>query len=91
MHLNVRTARSQQGMERVADATGGASFIPARLEELPAIFDRIASELRSQYLLQYYSNNESPADKYLRIKVAVPAQPALRVRARQGYYPKPKK
>lgn len=90
MHLNVRTARSQQGMERVADATGGASFIPSRLEELPAIFDRIASELRSQYLLQYYSNTESPADKYLRIKVTVPAQPALRVRARQGYFPKKK-
>ncbi|HKQ53975.1 MAG TPA: VWA domain-containing protein [Pyrinomonadaceae bacterium] len=91
MHLNVRTARSQQGMERVAEASGGASFIPARLEELPAIFNRIASELRSQYLLQYYSNNESAAaDKYLRIKVTLPAQPALRVRARQGYYPKKK-
>ncbi|HYG79238.1 MAG TPA: VWA domain-containing protein, partial [Pyrinomonadaceae bacterium] len=51
MHLNVRTARSQQGMERIAEATGGASFIPARLEDLPAMFNRIASELRSQYLL----------------------------------------
>ena len=90
MHLNVRTARSQQGMEKIAEATGGTSFIPARLEDLPAMFSRIASELRSQYLLQYYSNNEGASGRYLRIKVNLPAQPALRVRARQGYYPKQK-
>ncbi|HEY0377525.1 MAG TPA: VWA domain-containing protein [Pyrinomonadaceae bacterium] len=90
MHLNVRTARSQQGMEKMAEATGGASFIPARLEDLPAMFNRIASELRSQYLLQYYSNNEGAAGRFLRIKVTLPAQPALHVRARQGYYPKKK-
>jgi Ca-activated chloride channel homolog len=90
MHLNVRTARSQQGMEKIAEATGGTSFIPARLEDLPAMFNRIASELRSQYLLQYYSNNEGTANKYLRINVTLPARPALHVRARQGYYPKKK-
>lgn len=90
MHLNVRTARSQQGLERIADATGGAAFVPARLEDLNPLFNRIASELRSQYLLQYYSNNENASGKYLRIKVGVPAQPQLRVRARQGYYPKQK-
>ena len=90
MHLNVRTARSQQGMEKIAEATGGASFIPARLEDLPAMFNRIASELRSQYLLQYYSNNERAGNQYLRIKVTLPAQPVLHVRARQGYYPKKK-
>jgi Ca-activated chloride channel family protein len=85
MHLNVRTARSEQGMERVAEATGGAAFIPARLEDLNAMFNRIVAELRSQYLLQYYSNNDSPG------KVNLPARPELRIRARQGYYPKSKK
>ena len=88
MHLNVRTARAEKGMQRIAEATGGAAFVPARLEELNAMFNRIASELRSQYLLQYYSNNESESTKFLRIKVDVPARPALRVRSRQGYYPK---
>src|SRR5436309_13140465 len=29
MHLNVRIARSQTGMERLATATGGAAFVPA--------------------------------------------------------------
>jgi Ca-activated chloride channel family protein len=90
MHLNVRTARAEQGMQRVAEATGGAAFVPARLEDLKAMFDRITAELRSQYLLQYYSNNENPGGKFLRIKVDIPARSQLRVRARQGYYPKGK-
>ncbi len=90
MHLNVRTARAETGMEKMAEATGGAAFIPTKLEDLSAMFNRIASELRSQYLLQYYSNNESTGNRYLRIKVSVPTQPQLRVRARQGYYPKGK-
>jgi Ca-activated chloride channel homolog len=91
LRLNLPGVRAQEGMARLAEATGGNSFVPGRLEELTAMFNRIASELRSQYLLQYYSNNEGAAGKFLRIKVALPAQPALRMRARQGYYPKGQK
>jgi len=90
MHLNVRTARSEQGMERIAAATGGAAFVPKNESELAGIFNRIASEIRSQYLLQYYSNNESGSRAYRRIAVSAPAHPELRVRAREGYYPKAK-
>ena len=49
---------------------------------------QIAAELRAQYLLQYLSNNNATAGKFLRIKVATPARPELRIRARQGYYKK---
>ena len=90
MHLNVRTARSELGMERIATATGGAAFVPKNETELAGIFNRIASEIRSQYLLQYYSNNESGSRAYRRIAVSAPAHAQLRVRAREGYYPKAK-
>jgi Ca-activated chloride channel family protein len=90
MHLNVRTARSEQGMERIAAATGGAAFVPKNESELAGIFNRIASEIRSQYLLQYYSNNQAAGRTYRRIAVSTPAHAALRVRAREGYYPKAK-
>ena len=90
MHLNVRTARAEEGMEGLAKVTGGAAFVPGQAEELSAIFSRIAAELRSQYLLQYYSTNESPTGTFLRIRVDTPARPQLRVRARQGYYAKRK-
>jgi len=90
MHLNVRTARSELGMERIAQATGGAAFIPKNDSDLDVLFRRIASEIRSQYLLQYYSNNKAGGNAFRRIAVATPAQTQLRVRAREGYYPKAK-
>jgi len=90
MHLNVRTARSETGMERFATATGGAAFVPAHESDLTNIFNRIASEIRSQYLLQYYSNNQSGSRTFRRIAVTAPAHSELRVRAREGYYPKAK-
>lgn len=90
MHLNVRTARSEEGMQRIATATGGAAFIPRNESELDDIFRRIASEIRSQYLVQYYSDNKSAGATFRRIAVSTPGQPQLRVRAREGYYPKAK-
>jgi hypothetical protein len=59
-----------------------------RLEDLEPVFRQIAAELRAQYLLQYLSNNEAPAGKFLNIRVTTPARPGLNVRARQGYYKK---
>jgi len=90
LHLNVRTARAEAGMERISAATGGASFIPARDDELVGIFNRIAAEIRSQYLLQYYSDNQTGGRAFRRITVTSPTRPQLRVRAREGYYPKGK-
>lgn len=88
MHLNVRIARSQTGMEKLATATGGAAFVPRSEADLPSIFQRIASEIRSQYLLQYYTDNKGGGSSFRRIKVTAPSRPELRVRAREGYFPK---
>lgn len=90
LRLNVISQRAQDGMSQLASATGGTSFVPEKEENFEAVFRQIAAELRSQYLLQYYSTNESPSGKYLRLNVGVPAKPQLRVRARQGYYAKRK-
>ncbi|MBD0372090.1 MAG: VWA domain-containing protein [Pyrinomonadaceae bacterium] len=90
LRLNVISQRAQDGMARLANATGGNSFVPERLEDLEAVFRQIASELRSQYLLQYYSNDQTQNTNFRRIQVTTPARPNLRVRARQGYYPKSK-
>ena len=87
VRLNEISTRAQQGMQEIADATGGSSFVPEKLESLDAVFRQIGAELRGQYLLQYYSTSEAPPGKYLSIKVrTTAARPELRVRARQGYY-----
>jgi Ca-activated chloride channel family protein len=90
LKLNIISKRAQEGMEQLATATGGTSFVPEKIDNLDAVFRQIAAELRSQYLLQYYSNDESPSGKFLRIKVSSPTRPQLRIRARQGYYAKRK-
>jgi Ca-activated chloride channel homolog len=88
VRLNEISTRAQNGMQSVADATGGTAYVPARTEELETIFRQIAAELRAQYLLQYLSNNQATAGKFLRIKVTTPSRTDLRIRARQGYYKK---
>jgi Ca-activated chloride channel family protein len=80
--------RAENGMESTAQATGGTAFVPNTDQDLERVFRQIAAELRAQYLLQYYSNDESPTGKFIPIKVTLPAQSQLRIRARQGYYAK---
>ena len=88
VRLNEISTRAQNGMRLVADSTGGTAYVPAKSADLETVFRQIAAELRAQYLLQYYSNSDAPPGKFLKIKVATPARPELRVRARQGYYSK---
>jgi Ca-activated chloride channel family protein len=88
IRLNVVSTRAQNGMQALADATGGSSFVPNTDQDLERVFKQIAAELRAQYLLQYYSNDESPTGKFVPLKVSLPAQPQMRVRARLGYYAK---
>ena len=91
LRLNNISKYAQDGMAQMAEVTGGTAFVPEELEDLGAVFRQIAAELRSQYLVQYYSNSQAPPGKYLGIKVRVPARADLRIRARQGYYvPQPK-
>ena len=88
VRLNEISMRAQTGMQTVADATGGTAFVPTQNSELDPIFRQVAAELRAQYLLQYLSNNQATAGKFLRIKVTTPARPDTRIRARQGYFKK---
>jgi len=55
---------------------------------LDQIFRQIANELRSQYLVQYYSESDYPLGRYVKLDVGIKTRPDARVRARQGYYVK---
>jgi len=78
---------SEQRMFRLAEQTGGAVHIPRTVEELDSVFTQISLDLSQQYLLSYYPQDERK-DKYFRfISLRVKTRPALRVRARKGFYP----
>jgi Ca-activated chloride channel family protein len=85
--LNLISTRAQNAMQAIADSTGGNAFVPDGEQNLERVFREIAAELRGQYLLQYYSNSQTGLE-FRNIKVSVPTRSELRIRARQGYYPK---
>ena len=86
--LNQIAMRAERGMEAIAETTGGTAFVPESDADLERVFRQVAAELRGQYLLQYYGDSGAPAGSFRRIQVAVPARNDVRIRARQGYYPK---
>jgi len=90
LKLNVISTRAQNAMQQLANSTGGTAFVPEQTADLGPVFGRIISELRAQYLIQYYSDNKNAGSGFRRIAIMTPAQPQLRVRAREGYYPKAK-
>ena len=86
IRLNKISLKGQEGMTSLATGTGGAAFLPDKLEDLSAVFRQIAAELQAQYLLGYYSTDERRDGKFRRIAVSVPGRSDLRIRARHGYY-----
>jgi Ca-activated chloride channel family protein len=90
VHLNQISTRAQNAMESIAESTGGSAFLPDSETGLEKVFTEVAAELRGQYLLQYYSNSQATGMQFRRIAVSLPARAELRLRARQGYYPKQK-
>jgi Ca-activated chloride channel family protein len=86
IRLNKISMKGHDGMIRLATETGGLAFLPDKLEDLTKVFNQITAELQAQYLLGYYSSNETNDGKFRRITVRTPKRPDLRIRARQGYY-----
>ena len=88
VRLNQISTAAQNAMESIAQSTGGTAYVPDGEPDLERVFSEVAAELRGQYLLQYYSNSQSTGAQFRRIAVTLPVRTELRVRARQGYYPK---
>jgi Ca-activated chloride channel family protein len=86
LSLNVISEKGQRIMEALSEQTGGKAFVPARIEDLDAVFQQIADELQAQYLLGYYSTDERADGGFRRISVQATGRGGLRVRARMGYY-----
>jgi Ca-activated chloride channel family protein len=74
-------------LRRLADATGGASFFPHRVDDVGDVLQKIADDIRHSYTLGYVSANSARDGKFRRIRVVVndPDRRSLRVRARDGY------
>jgi Ca-activated chloride channel family protein len=68
----------------IARDTGATYFIIQKERELPAVYERLAAELRNQYQIVFYSD-ASAADQWH--DLAVSSRRGQRLRIAKGYFP----
>jgi len=72
-------------LRQLAQETGGRSFFPTSVNELPMIYEQISQELSTLYSIAYSSRNPLRNGAWRRIAVRI-AKPDMVARTRQGYY-----
>jgi Ca-activated chloride channel homolog len=72
-------------LQRIADATGGRSYVPFQLTDVANAFAAIQEELRSQYAISYKPAEFRPDGRYRSIEILA-QEKGLHVRSRHGYY-----
>src|SRR5207247_2434640 len=73
-------------LNKIAQVTGGQTFYIDSAQNIEAVYRQINEDLRSQYLLTYYSSNAESKDKWRKVEIKV--EPSnLQARTISGYYP----
>jgi len=76
-------------LSEITEMTGGQLFAVENLNELPDTAEKIAMELRSQYILGYRPSNTAHDARWRKIKIKLRAPkglPPLNVFSKNGYY-----
>jgi VWFA-related protein len=82
----VRSKGLRELLEKIAEATGGRSYVAKKASDVDEMFLEIASYAQAMYLLTY---SPAPVEdaKWRAISVRLRGDDRLKVRARTGYYP----
>lgn len=82
-----RDLRGEHALITLAEQTGGKSFY-VNEGGLDKAFARVSDDLRTQYLLGYYPQNQVPGRNFHRVTVTIPRASAsdFNIRSRAGYY-----
>jgi VWFA-related protein len=80
--------KAKELLIRLAEDSGGRAFFPTDVRETPAIAEQIAKDLRAQYVISYYPNNDRRDGVFHTVRVVVNQgdNRKLIARTRQGYY-----
>ncbi|MEP6995628.1 MAG: VWA domain-containing protein, partial [Acidobacteriota bacterium] len=73
-------------LNKIAQVTGGQTFYIDAAKNLEAVYRQINEDLRSQYLLTYYSSNSEGKEKWRKVEIKVEPT-SLQARTISGYYP----
>jgi Ca-activated chloride channel homolog len=95
---NLRDLAAERALETLANETGGEVFRPRHvpgtqgeegdeqsLKELDRAFAQLADQLRTQFVLGFYSTNEKRDGSFRKLTVKI-KKPGYTPRARSGYY-----
>jgi Ca-activated chloride channel family protein len=72
-------------LEKLSGETGGSSFAPEQSKDLSGVYERIATELKSQYNIGYVSTNTKTDGAWRRLQIRCDREDSV-VRSRIGYY-----
>ncbi|PSH04655.1 MAG: VWA domain-containing protein [Acidobacteria bacterium] len=80
--------RARRALQILAEQTGGVAFFPGNVNEVEAISQQIAHDIRNQYTIGYKPSSPKVEGAYRQVKVDASASgfKKLTVRTRSGYY-----
>ncbi len=84
-------AVAKDALEELSNDTGGLAYFPASLDDVDAIAQQVARDIRDQYTLGYHSTKPASEGGYrtVRVEAEAPKLGRLIVRTRKGYYRSP--
>jgi Ca-activated chloride channel homolog len=80
--------KARDALNKISDETGGKAFFPDKLTDIHQIVAEIASELRSQYSIGYFSSNVARDGSFRRVKIVLSGSGTSdsQARYRRGYF-----
>ena len=73
-------------LKELAEDTGGETFFIGGAKELPGIYRKIETEVRSQYFLSYLNESKKKEDEFRLVEVRI-GKPGLKAKTIRGYFP----
>ncbi len=87
---NKRSAKNaKKALTEIAQASGGLAFFPENVDDVHAICEQVAGDIRHQYTLAYYPSNAARDGTFRSVRVDVippRGHGKLVARTRNGYY-----
>lgn len=83
--------QAKRALQLLSQETGGIAYFPRSLNDVDAIANEVARDIRSQYTIGYHSTKPAALGGYRQVKVlahATGGKKNLNVRTRNGYFPK---
>lgn len=80
--------RAERALRELSVETGGVAFFPKNLDEVDAISQAVAKDIRNQYSITYKPSNPQTNGGYRQVKVVVHASGyrELEARTKSGYF-----